>query len=447
MYYQNFWQRVGPYSMVALLVLAFGLVGCDSGPDDGDGPTEVEGRVTNDQGYTSNLTAGGESPADASSRAFAQVEGAVVTAASVNAEGDMDRLDGSATTDVEGQYSLQLDESSNYLIVSAAESSFDSKVMVYARGASSVDAMPMTTESEWEADVYVEAKERDDDEVAMADVAAYVDAQASAAIESGSTTSAVIAAVIVEALRAEYHAAESADEEADDGDIKEQKESAFFDLQSDLHASSDTEANAVVYAFEEAFANAYLDAGASAETQAQAHQSGGATTVRLSGDADVSSDARFNLRQRAHIIAGAATGAALEARAEASGASQATVDAIGDARADLLASIRNATNMQAIASAQADFESDVKATLADELDVSVGALNTALDAAATSETTLSATLDLGVEVSGENVGEAYAAFYSAARSAIQAALTTAGAANADFGARALVMLQGYLYVD
>ena len=432
---------VKKFGMLSLLAAGLALIGCDDNTVDPGGESrQVNGRVTNNQGY-------GKRAAD--------IEGAAVTASSVRADGSLRSLNvtGQATTNAEGEYSIDVEDATEVLIVQAQEGSdFTTRTLVYAGGQSEVDAMPMTIESKNEADVYVEARSEGEQSnaVTTADVAVYVDQSVAGDIESGATSTAEVAAAIRSASEAEFAYFDEDDEEGDEDseefvdDVIEQEQNAFAELQAELsgQATSSTEAQAAVEAFEEAAANAYLDAGASAETQAKARQSGSAAAVQTSVSADVSSDARLGLKKRAEILAAFATAEAIETSFEAEDASQAQIDALADARTTLIASLRSASNADAMAEAKADYRSAVEAELAETMGVNAAVITTAnaeIDAAA--ETTLDTVLDLVSNVASQ-VASAYASFYADAEAAAETSLSSAGASNASLGAQVLVMLEG-----
>ncbi|MGI9174050.1 MAG: hypothetical protein ACR2GR_01855, partial [Rhodothermales bacterium] len=326
---------------LALLFASFVLTtGCDSsGANDDDDSVTVEGRATNDGGY---------------SKSQASIEGATVTAVRVNPDGGRHGLSGEATTDAEGRFELNTDEAaSKVLIVRAEKESFMSSALVYTEGRSSVKSMPMTTESHAEADVYVEArKQAKKGATTVADVAAHVDADVAAEIAAEKTTAAKVAAAVRASADAEAEYIEDEASDADKDEAREQKREAFFTLQVELAASSDASARTeAIEKLEAHLASAYMEAGASAEAQARASLAARSALVQMSGD--VSSKARLALRKRAEVIAALATTHAVGAEFKAKGAAQTEIDALAAARAALLIRLRAASSESEINAAHA----------------------------------------------------------------------------------------------
>ena len=413
-------------ALFALLLASLVLTtGCDNaGANEEEEGLTVEGRATDSGGY---------------SKSSSSIEGAVVTAASVNADGSQADLSASATTDAEGRFSLQVgDVASNVLLLQAEKLDFSSKALVYLRNGdrASVRAMPMTSESRAEADVYVQARQQSSTGAAtVADVAAYVDARVAAEMEAEQTTSADVALAVRSAAEAEaayVRERESSDRVADG---RGQKRGAFAALQTELHTASGASAQAeAVEAFEEQMARAYAEAGASAEVQAEASLAGRAALVQTS--ANVSADARLALRRRAEVIAALATTNAVEARFKAEGATEAQMETLTQARAALLTALRAAASAEKLAEAHAAYRASVEAELGTAFDLSATALTAAQASLAATKQALSASLDTAN--SAATVAKAYTTFYAGAHASAKTNLD--GNAKAEAAATVLVLL-------
>lgn len=423
-----FFKRINQISLSALLLALFVLTtGCDSAGVDEEEPTEeptmsVEGRATDDSGY---------------SKQMANIEGAVVTAASVAADGSQSALSGQATTDAQGNFRLETEKtSSNVLVLQAENANFSSKVIVYTAGRQSLRAMPMTAESRAEADVYVEARQQATmGATTVGDVAAYVSAQVASEIEAGQTTAADVAAAVRSSAEAEAKYAEENEPDVKVADARGQKRKAFVTLQADLAAASDASAQAAaVEAFEAHVARAYEEAGASSEAQAKASLAGRAALVQMSSG--VSANARLALQKRAEVLAARAAANALEATFKAKGAADARLNALQAARAQLLTDLRAATTADEIATARASYQTSVESELAAEFDVDAATLTAAQTGLATAKQALSAAVDAAG--SGEAVAKAYAAFYASAEASAKASFRANP--NAELAATALVLL-------
>lgn len=409
--------------LTAMLAAATLFVGCDgNGGSNSDGAVTFEGRVTDDAGF---------------GKSAGSIEGAVVTASSLDANGSTRTLEGESTTDASGRFSLDVEGASDVAVLAAEKGSFQSKVLVVSEAEGTVRAMPMTTESEAEAAVFIESATRGNaDLVTVADVAGHVNSRLASEWKAGATTAAEIAAAIeaYAEAEAEYYADdEEADVDSDEAD--EEKRSSFLTLQGALHASANTSAQAAaVAAFEQALVNAYTKAGATLEVQAKARQTSRAALVKFHTQG--SAQAKFALRQQAEILVALATAHAVEAAFEAEGASQTRISALAAARTNLIASLRGASNTSQMANAHASYESAVKAELMAELNIDtilLALVETAL-------TTAKVALDASVAgaASAEAVASAYATFFPTAQATAET--TLAGSSRADLGARVLTLL-------
>ncbi len=382
----------------------------------------VEGQVTDDAGY---------------GKTMANVEGAVVTAAAVSADGSTRALDGSATTNAEGRFALDVETDADVMVLTAAKDAFTARVLVRRSGTATVRAMPMTTESTGEADVYVAAKARDEDEVTEADVAVHVDADVAAELAAGTTTAAEVAAAIAMGVKAEERYARD-EGEANDEELRsarEQRRQSFLDLQAALYAATTASAEAsAVQAFEEAVAEAYVAAGLSADVQAKARQAGKAALMKFA--AGTSAKARFALRKRATLLVAQARARAIEAAFEASGAAQARINTLVSARTEMMARLRAALNEAALTEAEAEYAATVEAELAAELQVDTTLLNTAK----TSLLNLKVALDNAIAsaASADVIASAHATYFAEAETVASSTLSTS--TKADLGGRVIALL-------
>lgn len=413
-------QSIGLAAVIALALL---ITGCDDATGPGiDGETTFKGQVTNDAGF-------GKTAAD--------VEGAVVTASNVAASGSTNRLEGQATTNAEGRFELNAQDAGDEVVLEATKNSFTSKAMVYTEGRTSVSTMPMTTETHGEADVFVEARQQDDeDDVTMSDVAVYVTQEIAAeAAANAQTASNVAATIVAEARTRKDYMREDAGDDDDVEEAREQENRAFVDLQTALSVSTSASAQAAaIEAFEQALIEAYTNAGIDLETQAKARQASRAAVVRFSGS--VSSNVRFHLRKRAEILAALATSEAVEASFRANGATSARLDALQQAQSTFIASLRTATSASAVADAKAEYASKVENELAAEIGVNATTITAADAALSAARTTLE--LALTTASTARAVARAHATFYTSAEAAARGSFT--GNDKATLGAKVLALL-------
>lgn len=409
------------FAALCLSLAVIGLVGCDSSTGvNGTADVTLEGRVTDESGF--GKAAGVQD----------NIEGAVVSAANVSAAGSLNQLEGEATTNADGRFTLEVDDAANEMVVVAQKGEFASSTMVFTRGSSSVSTMPLTAESHAEANVFVEARKQDDeDRVTMSDVAVFVTSQVGADIRSGSRSASEVAASLIAEARArtDFVRDKEGADEADEA--RENQNEAFFELQLDLAASAnaDAEANARER-FEEALIQAYTDAGVAIDVQAKARESARAALEQFGS-------ASFEMTKKATLLASLASAHAIEASFEEAGASSARLGALAQARDNLTAELRAASSSSAIAEARADYESSVETELAAEADVEQSVLATATTAMSAARTAL--TVALTTAGSASAVANAYAAFYTSAEASAATSLEGA-TTNASLAAHVLAML-------
>lgn len=438
--------RVSRTALLLLLTAGLLVTGCDSGgalDDDNDPPPEsatVSGQVTDEQA------------ADGSKAAKAGVEGATVTAVSVSADGTTTTLEGEATTDANGAFTMDVDGegASGVVRVDAdGEGDYTSSAIVLVDGQSQVDAQPLTVETAAEANVYVEAKsdassgEEHDEGVTLADVAAYVEAEAASDIEAGTTSASDVAAAVRNAVEAEASYHSEANSGVDAGAVATAKSDAYAQLQAELAAASDAEARATaVESFGVTLGSLYADAGASAQSQAEGRQAGTALVIEFSADA--SSDTELGLRKQAELLRAYATTQANEAVFEAEGTAQASLDALADARSTLLTEIRSATTVDAILTAKADYKAAVKDELEASFDVDATLIASAEGSTEPALSTLEevfVNLDLLLGSAVDTTVDAYATFYADAQSAAETALESS--ADTETCATVIVTLEAF----
>ena len=434
-----------------LLIVGLPIVGCDSGGGGANGgeSTTVSGTVTNNSSSSSN------SLHTASSKTSPQdgVEGATVTAVSVGADGTTRALEGEATTDANGEFTITLEGErvSDVIRLNAdRDNDFSSSVVVQVDGQNQVDAQPMTAETAAEANVYVEAKGEDeasshDEGTTAADVALYVNADAAAHINAGQTSAADVAASIASTVEAESQTNANADGGASADAVAETKTSLYTELQSNLAAASSADARAqAVTEFENGMANLYAEAGGSEESQAESRQTG--TSVMIEFSAEASSQAELGLRQQAELLRAEATARAEEALFEAQGATDATLDALVDARQQLTADIRAAGSVDAMVEAHSAYETEVKAQMESTFGVSsevIASAETAIQG--TVDALFSALTDIGGLLKGavETAVDAYGSFYTNAQAEAKASFESSvdSDATAETAAEALVLVK------
>lgn len=407
---------------VTLLVAAPLFLGaCDSTTS--DGAVTVEGRVTTNQTYGQS----GNEVADAT-----------VTAENVAEDGGTQEQEGSAQTDASGRYVLDLDGASDVVLVTATDGSdFTSKTLVYMNGRSSAIAGPITTESDVEAEVYLEAKSQDsEDAVSVADIAAYVTQEVAARVKAGGATAAQVAAAIRAAAEAEaeYVREEAGSEAAEE--IATLEGSAYAELQAELNAAQSTDAaGEAVSEFEAAIVQAYEKTNVAAEVAAQAQLAARAALLKSSNNI-AAAPARFELRKRSEVFVALTSAHAIEATMRAHNAASASIEAVQQAGETLAADIRAAADVEAIATAYASYEDVVEQELAAELEVAVALLDAAQSGAGPALSVLEAAV--AAAPSAVAIAELYATFFVTSQTSI--AESFSGDANAELAATVLALL-------
>lgn len=413
-----------PLATLFALVIAFLLTGCDSNGTTSGTVVTFQGRVTENPGFGKR----------------AALDGAVVTAANLRTDGSLSGLRGEATTDAQGDFSLDTEGAADMVVLAAEKDAFRSEVLVTGavEGGGTIRTMPMTTESEAEAEVYVESTARGfaSDLVTAADVAAYVNEGLAAEWKRGGTTTAEIIAALEASSKAEDKYYQDADDTEIDADkLRQEKRMNFLTLQADLNAAAGTSAQeAAITAFERAMVSLYTDAGVSMETEAKARQAGRAAMIKFF--AENNAQARFALRQQAEILASLATAQAIEARFKAEGASGARLNALAQFRGTLVSSLRAASSESELGSAQASYNSSVQVEVMAEIGIDAVLLAGVETALATAKATLDASV--GSAGSASAVASAYATFYTTAEASAKTSL--ASTENAELGAKVLTLL-------
>lgn len=410
------------FGFCAILLGAILLVGCDDATGPGaEGDVQLSGRVTDDAGL---------------GKATADIEGAVVTATTIEEDGTSDELQGEARTNADGRFELQVDDAGWELVLHAQKGAFQSKVMAYTGGTADVRTMPMTTETHGEADVFVEVRHRDGgDAVTMADVALYVTRELAAEAASDVELSAEVAAAILAEARTRENYIEEEDADGEIDDVPRRQDEAFFDFQAALYgASGAAAAGDAVAELESASIDAYTDAGVAIAVQAAARQAALSSVIRFSGS--LSSRARLELRRTAEILAARATAEAVEASFRAGGAASARIDAVQQAQSTLIADLRAAASAGELAEARAAYTSRIEEELAAEIGVNATVMASADAAVGAAASVLE--IALTTASSAEAVADAHASFFTSAETAARASL--AGNAKAEMGAEVLALL-------
>lgn len=408
----------------SLVIVSVIGVGCDSGVEETQ-TIALSGSVTDNDGY---------------GKAAGPVVDATIEAEAYSSTGSASNLEGSAITSATGSYMLDVESSAQIFVVKATgDSSFRSSAIASrAEGATSITAMPMTTESYGEAEVF-EASRESGKNTSYADIVLAVDADLAAELRAGTVTSAAVASVIYDESETEdAYTEESGEPDERRRTRDDNRATAFLNLQAALASAADNSSQqaTAMSSFVDAFVSASVDAGMSAETQAKAAIAARMSADASADDATLTTSARLSLQKRAAVKAAMATSMAVEAAFEAYGSNSETIAGLRTAGTQYVSAVASASSRAAIDVAAASYNASVEATLSVEAQVSQVAITAAKSTADAAETVLDAALAVATSASAR--AEAYATFFTSVDAAFE---TSFGAsANASFGASILTLL-------
>jgi hypothetical protein len=354
-------------------------------------------------------------------------------AAEVTSSGQLSAMSGQATTDADGEYSLDVEGTTAPVVLTATSGAFTTRAMIEAGGAASgtVSAPTMTAETDAEVEVFLAAR-ANSAAVTVADVAFYVTRDLAGRISGGTASAEDVALAIAAAVRAEAAYASERGAGGDNDDAAEEREDAYASYRAAIYAATTTTAGAAARRlFEEAYAGAYTAAGASADVQAGAGLAASAAAARFSGD--LSSSAAFDLTRQARLHAALAGALATEALFRSEGATG-RLTALADAREELAVAIGTALSAGAIEAAEADYRAVVRGELAAESGLSLSDIEAGEAATASARTALG--IALAAATTANEAAEAVATFHAAARTAVDAAL---GTSAPDFAVDVIVL--------
>jgi hypothetical protein len=405
------------------------FAGCDSDSNPADSSTEttvITGRVTDDNSVAKQ----------------GDVEDARVTAREVDDSGAVQPSEGETTTDANGNYTLQTQANADVMMVVATKTGFEGRTIVMADGsATAVSAMNINAETTAEADVYVAAKQQDSDSepVTPADVALFVDSRAAADINANATTDSQVGAAIRAAVEAEARwMREQANESSATIELMTaEKMRAFASLQSSLHANATAQARAsALAAFESSMADVHTEAGVNVESSAQARQVARITLEALSSG--LSSQARFALRQRAHLLEADATGNAVVTAFQGNSSASARASAVAASAATLRTSILSAQSEAEMNAAWDDFAGDVAAEVNGGLNLGLDLSALVQGAIGNARATFSSQVNSSSSV--DAIVDAKAQFESEAKAALESNSSIQASGNAEFAASVMTMV-------
>lgn len=431
---------------LSVVLAALVLMGCESavGPDQPNASvTTIEGRVDDEK-------------ASAGKRSDTAVQGAAVTAFALNANGELEPLEGKTTVDASGRYKLTVEGElpEEVVIVRAKQEGFSAQTLVYAvatEGAA-VKAMPMSAETSLEADVYQQMRRNGKNgPERAAEVAQVVTAEVASDAAAGETTAAEIAQGLTVAAEARTNYLQENSPGFNSSmwaAAGRQKVQAFARLQNQVaQANSSKERQEASVQLEQAVAAAYTKADVSKETAVKAELVGYAAFAAYS---NVSEEGSLGLlKQTAHLKA-KALARGLKAAFEGGQVSSARFETIQTEAQTLSAALKQAATVEAVQAAVAAFKTTVKAELAAELGVSEDKLQQAEDALVQAKASLQAALaDVSVlpgrltvrlQTAAKEAALAHQQFFVNASETVRTKLEGLSTSQAKLGTAVLVLL-------
>ncbi len=425
-----------------ILMISIGLVAV-SCSDTGTG-IEESGTVT----FTGTV----ENTGSQNAQTVNDVEGAVVTAARVTADGNLQTIgNAQAETNAEGEYTLQVEldafnnaDASTHIVIVAEKNGQQAKSFVAAdiESGTTVTVQPITFESSAEASVFQQVVANGDaDIITKAYIEVIVDSDVAADIESSAQNAAEVAAALAAAAEAktQFYAEKGIEiSEEQQEQIVDIKQQAMVRLASELDGGAEKEA--AFQNFLQAVANAELEAGV--EAWAAAESNDFAARVLVQESAELSAEAQSSIRKHSYYITAVTLNTAVRAQAEALGASESTINAISDAGATLQTNIISATNATEVKVNAFFTEFNEAVVTAIRSDASLnGSAFANIDTAiatgglkSTLEATLSGTINIGSMV------DAYSQFSSGVQTLVSTTFTEASETEVEAYTRLLVLL-------
>lgn len=419
------------YSILILCIAIVGF-GCSTNSTDDDTAT-IKGSV---QEQTSQQKLSNSN-----------VEGAIVTAARVTADGSIEVIDGAETeTNASGEFSLDVDiESAQNIIIMAekGETTWTGYLSVHVENGGSYTLKPLSAESSAETDVFIQlVASGNADIVHKADVEALVTSQVAAEIKSNASAASRIATALKNAAeaRAEYfrETLQSNAESTLEATFEALAE-AQFQLEAELAASATAEQRAAAYeVFVNATANAYINAGLDASSSAKVLEMW--SRVFVKSLTDVSSEIREQARMNASLVVATAIDLAVQAEAEASGMLESSREVILEAGLQLKSAIQASAGVASeIKAAFEAYKDEVKtamendssfeATVIIQIDAEINASN---GAKSTFSTSIASVLDASI------VFDVYQNYFSTVKTIVETSLT--GNSEAETSAVTQIMI-------
>lgn len=390
------------FATVSLLAL-FNFTACS---DDNSTGNDNEGETPESQA-TINGQVQDEFAKSPSTSNAKDIEGTVVTAATVSSSGSFQMMEDTETeVESSGEFTLEADASTAEEIVVVAENNGEQLtgyISAEVENGSSYTIKPLDTESSAETDVYTQIKSQGNtDIVHKSDIETVITSNSAADVHGDESATAEVAAAVTNSAqaRSEFFSEFSEDAESEINAYFETMTDAQFSYESTLNSSSSTdEEEAAFEGYLETKVNAYNDASLNEKQTAEFLHAQG--NVILNSMSSVSSEVENEARHSSSTMIAIATDNAVKAKAEASGMSDETVSAIADAGVTLRTEVQGSGGSESTISAAFEtYHDEVRSAMENDSSVegtAVVTIDTEINAAggvkATFDSTLSGLVD------------------------------------------------------
>ncbi len=347
--------------IIPTLILGLSLVGLncsDSGTNSSSDAVMVTGKVEGND----------------SKQKIANVEGAVVTAATVTSNGTISTLEQTEVeADASGNFELSFDADAaqNFVIMAEdGESTWMAFLNAEVENGSNITLKPINGESTAETKVFAELIANGEFiNTTKADIEAMVTSEAALAINASETAKSEFSAAISnssDARTAFFNGEVEGDADAKLEATLENLREAQVDLEAALSSSTTVEGdNAAIAAFINARVDAYTDANVSANNAARSIEM--ETRMFLSNMSTISTDVQNSVRAKTSLMLAVAMDNAVRVEAEAAGMSETTMNNIEQAGTDLRASIEAALGIESsINTAFENFRDEVNTAMQED---------------------------------------------------------------------------------
>lgn len=376
------------------------------------------------------------------------IEGTVVTAATISSNGSIEMMEDTETeVESSGEFTLELDASTAEEVVVVAENEGE-QLMGYisaeVENGSSYTIKPVDVESSAETGVFAEIKSQGNaDIVHKSDIETTISSSSAAEIYGDGSATADLATAVSNGAeaRAEFFSEFSSDAESELDAYFETMTDAQFSYETTLNSSSSTdEEEAAFEGYLEAKVNAYSEASLTEKEIAEFLHAQG--QVIINSMSSVSSDVENEARHSSSYMIALAIDNAVQAGAESSGMSDATISAIADAGVTLRSEVRGSGGSEgSIEAAFETYHDEVRGAMENDSSVegtAIVTIDTEINAAGGVKASFNSTLSGLVDVS--SLTDLYINFNNDVDAVVQANSDLIGDIDAEVLADIMVLI-------